>query len=89
MQGQGRTDSSRQHPSRGVAELIQDFGSPQCHGDSTWVKIHPGRLPSYLRSLPVLEEAMRWTLVISPSETKGIWLRLAAPGRAGQQRGEA
>ena len=89
MQSQVRTDGSRQYPRREVADFIRDFGSARQRGDATWICLYPGKLPDYLRRLPVLEEAMRWTLVISAGGATTVWLRLNAPGRLNCKRGQA
>ena len=89
MQRQPMTDGSRQYPRREVAEFIRDFGSARRRGDSTWISLCPSRLPGYLRRRPVLEEAMRWTLVIGAGGATTVWLRLNAPGRLDHKRGRA
>ena len=78
-----------QRPRREVRDFIKDLGHAEHRGDSRLVKIHPYRLPGYLRNLPVMGEAMRWVMVVSDGGAVIRWLRLKPWGPQHPARGDA
>ena len=72
---QNNQSAHHPRPRREVQDLIRDFGRIAQHPHAVWVNLYPYQLPAYLRSLPVVQEALGWTMVVCDQGKTTLWLQ--------------